>query len=502
VTVLHIADFPENHRIRQLSFVLFPSTIILRIDMSDPVELGLSRRDFLYAAIMLPGLGLAAQSTRPSASAGRFVDYSEVESLLRSGAFPLPPGLTAAAWPRWVRDRDAAIRARVQKGEEDTLANFVLFGVSFTNQKRLTPDITNPNETDRLIRARVQSFVDALSRPGNNERLALLGSLIKRLGYGTTAGETRERLSEYVMNNVMRYLAEQQGYEKTVTRSLGNDTVPSFNTTAELYKDRGLSVDTDFRPNYAIENALAEVKRRGLLRSVRRVAVIGPGLDFTDKDSGFDHYPLQTLQPFAVVDSLLKLGLARSQDLRVSLFDISVPTLDHISKAVARARAGQPYALQLVLDRNRQWNRSALEYWQRFGVTIGSPVTPLPLPSQITNADRRALSIRPEIVALMEPLPINIVLQRQVLRPEQQYDLVIGTNVLIYYDGFEQALALSNIDAMTASGGVFLTNDLSRNYPGTRLRPSGIVRVDYSAKQADQVQIYARSTFQPQLPPA
>ena len=461
----------------------------------------LSRRDFLCSALMLPALGRAAQSSRPAAPGNRFVEYGDIEAILRSGAFPLPAGLTAAAWPRWVRDRDAEIRSRVQKGEEDTLANFVLFGVSFTNQRRLTPDIADPNEADRVIRSRVQSFVEAIWRPGNNERLALLGTLITRLGYSAVAGERRERLSEYVMGNVMRYLAERQQYENNVARSLGNDTASSFNTTAELYNDRGLSVDTDFRPNYAIETALAEIKRRGLLRSVRRVAVIGPGLDFTDKDSGFDHYPLQTVQPFAVVDSLLRLELASPKNLRVTLFDISVPTLDHIAKAVARARVGQAYRLQLVLDRTRQWNRNALDYWQRFGAAIGSAVTPLPLPAQVVKADRRALNIRPEIVALMDPQPLNVVLQRMDLRPEQQYDLVIGTNVLIYYNGFEQALALSNIDAMTASGGVFLTNDLSREYPGTRLRPGGVVQVDYSAKQADQIQIYSRSTFPLQLPP-
>lgn len=476
--------------------------------MSEPFEIRLSRRDFFYLGLMLPGLGLAAQNTRPVSPASRYLEFDDVDAIIRSGVFPLPSGLAAlrgaavrAAWPQWVRGRDSAIRSRIQKGEEDTLANFVLFGGSFTNQRRVTPDLTDPNEKDRVIRARVRSFVDAVARPGPNERLVLLGALIARLGYSAAAGEPRERLSEYVMENVTRYLAESQQYESTVARSLGNDTTSSFNTTAELYKDRGLSVDTDFRPNYALETALAEVKRRGLLRSVRRVAVIGPGLDFTDKDSGFDHYPLQTLQPFAVVDSLLRLGLARLPDLRVSLFEISVPTLDHITRAVVRARAGQAYTLQMVLDLSRQWDRKAMDYWQRFGLTIGSAVQPLPLPAQVRNADRRALRIRPEIVALMEPQPVNVVLQRMVLRPEQQYDLIVGTNVLIYYDGFEQSLALSNIDAMTAASGVFLTNDLSREYPGTRLRPTGIVRVDYSPKQADQVQIYSRSTFQLQLPP-
>ena len=54
-----------------------------------------------------------------------------------------------------------------------------------------------------------------------------------------------------------------------------------------------------------------------------RVAVIGPGLNFIDKDeaSAFDYYPLQSLQPFALLDSLLQLSLARAAALTV--FDIS-----------------------------------------------------------------------------------------------------------------------------------------------------------------------------------
>jgi hypothetical protein len=470
--------------------------------MAQAFDIRLSRRHFLSLPLMLPALRLAAQGP----ARGRFVDYAEVEQVLKSQLLPADLaalGQTAlrTRWPQWARDHDALIRSRIQKGDEDTLANFVLFGVSFTNQRRVTADITNEQEIARLVDARIQGFVEGVARPGSNDRLTLLRGVIGRLGYSTSSVEARERLSEYVMRNVSRYLAEQQRYESAVAASVRNDTTSTFNTTSELYRNRGLSVDTDFRPNFAIETALAEVKRRGLLRAVRRVAVIGPGLDFTDKDAGLDHYPLQTLQPFAVVDSLIRLGMAKAQDIQVALFDISVPALDHITRAVTRARARQPYTIQLVLDRSRRWNRRALEYWQSFGTTIGTDVEPLPLPAQVGNADRRAVRIRPEVVALMEPVNANVVLQRRALRPEQQYDLVVATNILVYYDAFEQALALSNIDAMTAPNGVFLTNDLSTEYPGARLRPSGIVRVDYTAAQSDQVQIYSRSTFQLQLPP-
>jgi hypothetical protein len=466
-----------------------------------------TRRDFLHSALLLP-VGIRLQN-RPAAAAIRFLSYDEAEPVIQSGKLRLPSSLSSmsgdairAAWPQWVRNRDLEIRSRLDRGEEDTLANFVLFGVSFTGSSRVVPDTTDTDEKDRLIRARVRSFVEAVASPAGSERLSLLAGLITRLGYSAERGEARERLAEYVLQNVSRYLAERERYQSAMAVLAGNDTSPINSAASSLYKDRGLSIDTDFRPNYAIDAGLAEVKRRGLLRSVRRVAIIGPGLDFTDKDSGFDHYPLQTLQPFAVVDSLIRLGLSRRETLQVSVLEISRPALDHIRQAAQRARAGQSYTLQLVLDQSRAWSSGALDYWRRLGTTIGSSLAPLPLPPQVVNAGRRAVRIRPEIVGLLEPLSLDIVLQRLALTADQQYDLVIGTNIFIYYEAFEQALALLNVESMLVSGGVFLTNDFTEEYPGVRLRPAGITRVTYGPNQLDQVQIYSRPTFGLQLPPA
>jgi hypothetical protein len=44
--------------------------------------------------------------------------------------------------------------------------------------------------------------------------------------------------------------------------------------------------------------------------SVRRAAIIGPGLDYINKADGYDFHPPQTVQPFACIDSLKRLGLA------------------------------------------------------------------------------------------------------------------------------------------------------------------------------------------------
>ena len=73
-------------------------------------------------------------------------------------------------------------------------------------------------------------------------------------------------------------------------------------------------------------------------RRVRRVAIIGPGLDFTDKQEGYDFYPQQTIQPFAIMDSLVRLGLARANELSVTTLDLSARVNDHVDGGVpARA---------------------------------------------------------------------------------------------------------------------------------------------------------------------
>lgn len=435
-----------------------------------------------------------------------FLSFDRLEPLLSGNAFVLPKGLAGtreqlrSVWPQWIQNHDLEIRSRLLRGEEDTLVNFVLFGVSFTGRPRFRSEDSDSPAASRLIAERVQDFINAVARP-ESDRLKLLNNLVTRLGYTFAAASERERLREYVSQQIARYLGESEQYRTAVGRSRTNDAATD-NVVSRLYKARGLSLDTDFRPNYAIEQALAEVKRRGLLRSVRRAAIIGPGLDFTDKDSGFDYYPLQTLQPFALIDSLIRLDMARVSDLKVSVFDISSQTLEHISQSMVRARSGQPYTVQLALDRNPAWSPGALSYWRRLGDRIGSQTTAMPLPFQIKNVDRRAIRIRPEVLSALVPESLNIVTQHIEAPVDQRFDLIVGTNIFIYYDRFEQALSLLNMESMLAPGGVMLSNDLVEDYSGLRLRTVATVYVQYTPVQADEVRIYSTPRFQPQIPPA
>lgn len=468
----------------------------------------ISRRGFLSMAFLLAAgcrrSEIEAQNGDDSSIV--FLDAADVESVFEAPGIPAPAELSGLAsdarrerWPAWIRQRDREIRARLLRGEEDTLANFVLFGVTFGDQPRVTPD--GSERQTALIAARIEQFVRAAGLPGGGERLLLMKDLLRRLGFDTASPERRDSLIRYVENNVTRYLDERDQYRRAVSEFLAAQGTTAASAAEELYKDRGLSIDTDFRPNFAIESALADLKRRGLLTSTARVAIVGPGLDFIDKDSGFDYYPLQTLQPFALMDSILRLDLASMPGLSVTLFDISGQTLTHVAGALARTRSGSSYSLQLVLDVSRPWDAKVLSYWRAFGQRIGKPADPLPAPSQVHDVEQRAVEIAPDVVQRLRPVALNVVAQHLEIPTDQRFDLIIGTNIFVYYSSFERALAELNIANMLGPSGIFLTNDPFPDYPGAKLRPLGDLTVSYTAAQADRIYMYGRSRFGLQLPP-
>ncbi len=99
------------------------------------------------------------------------------------------------------------------------------------------------------------------------------------------------------------------------------------------------------------------------------------------------------------------------------------------------------------------------------------------------------MRIRPDVVLACEPIDLNIVLERLNLAAADHFDLMVGTNIFVYYDVFEQTLALENAGAMLKPGGLLLTNDRLPAVPGSSMRLAGITVVPYdspgvSARQA------------------
>jgi SAM-dependent methyltransferase len=310
--------------------------------------------------------------------------------------------------------------------------------------------------------------------------------VVESKGYDVKTDAARPLLKQYILSSLARVLNEQSGFAKIMEAArMQGDPSEEFAERSRLFRDRGLSSDTSLMPNFAIERALASLKAKGLLapQSVRRVAIVGPGLDFTDKQDGFDFYPLQTIQPFAVIDSMLRLGLAKPNDLRVTTLDLSPRINDHLMRARARAAQGTAYVVQL--PRDEQWKPDLLDYWSKFGDQIGTAIVPVAPPTMLGQLKVRAVSIRPAVVSLLSSEDVDIVLQHLNLAPAESFDIIIATNILVYYDTFEQSLALANIQRMLRPGGLLLSNNALLELPVLKMRSMGYNTVVYSDREAD-----------------
>ena len=428
----------------------------------------------------------------------RFVRFVEARPILTELAGTLPSELSTLtppqlerAWPAWIERHDRTVRARLEQGDEDTIVNWMLFGTSFTTKPRATLGAVESGaagdhelvlrRTIELISARLEDLLKALAAPGTDERRVFARALLQRKGFRFATAADLDAVREYLRAAVVRVASEQEQIDQELEATSAADPNSQFVKRSRLFRTRGLSLDTSLVSNYSIERALAAMKARGLLKpgAVRRVAIIGPGLDFADKDVGFDIYPQQTLQPFAVLDSLKRLGLAPSPgDLDIVLLDISPRIIGHVTQARGRAAKDIGYTLNLLLPKSTPWLPEVRTYWQTFGDQIGTPA-PAPTTKATTDlAEYRAVRVGPSAVQRMSVLNVNIVTERL---DGHAFDLVIATNVFIYYDALEQALALSNVEAMLKPGSFLLANVSAPMLTSVTIRPVDTTTTRYTS---------------------
>ncbi len=419
---------------------------------------------FLFFCV---SVGMPSQSfTRPD-----FISLEEAKPVLNANSGKLPSGLsafnplTANDWDRWVRKEDGEIRARLDRGEEDTLTNLLRFGVTFTKEYRIDDEYLLKYGKSSLVNAfaenRANDLIRAMASPNPSEGIGRMRLFLERKGYSLRTPEDRKKIKNYLLVNLARMRDEIIRY--TSDSAAGNQS--------QLFQDRGISLDTNLWPDFLIDQHLETMMRKKLLPpgSVHRVAIVGPGLDFANKENGNDFYPLQTIQPFAVLDSLARLGLADPASVEICTLDISPDVNFHIERARNLALTGKAYSVQLPWNtaarQTTEYREAFLRYWQRLGSSIGESVPPIPVPTAAGPTTRtRAVKIRSQMVLRITPLDTNIVYQH--LSPAQQegFDLIIGTNVFVYFSVFEQGLARRNMALMLRPGGFVLSNG---ELPGT-----------------------------------
>ena len=96
---------------------------------------------------------------------------------------PLQP----AAWQSWMQENDREIRARLERGEEDTLVNLLRFGVTFTREYRIDDEYLVRYGQSSLVNSfaekRASDLVRALAAPHPSEGLLRMLVFLEKKGY-------------------------------------------------------------------------------------------------------------------------------------------------------------------------------------------------------------------------------------------------------------------------------------------------------------------------------
>jgi len=456
-------------------------------------------------AAICTALTLVLTAASLSAQTSRLTPYADARETLAALAEILPPELRGdrssreSAWPAWIAAHDKEIRNRIARGDADTLVNWLLFGRSFTRHKRVFldggldlgrpagagPSTAELQEAASLIAGRIHDFIEALATPGTDERRRFARQELERLGFRVDSAPERARLADHLRREVSRVLGEQQAHAREIqqARSL-TDSSADFAARSRVYRERGLSLDTLIQPSFALERALGRMSGEKLIApgSLRRVAVIGPGLDFSDKTTGYDFYPLQTLQPFALLDSLIRLGLADPKGVQLTAFDLNPRVIQHLTSARTRAKAGTSYTVRIPLDLAMPWNPDLIAYWKQAGDRVGSVVAGSKPDGARKQPEIRTISITPNTMLQVTPSDLNIVTSQPT---SADFDLIVATNVFVYYDTLDQALALANVERMLRPDGFLLSNNALLELPTSKMRSVGYLSVPYSDRPDD-----------------
>ncbi len=258
--------------------------------------------------------------------------------------------------PRTSSESVATTIVACAKAISDHLVFYLLQSTRFTGQPAIEPALsakalvegldfsergaflrtgtTRRSHVPPAVQARAAALVTALDSSSSDPRLAYFRELV-----GVTVPEKRERkarlLDEYL--RVMRFV-----YQKEF---VAQPSAGGAEAVAALYRTRGFSTDTAVEAGFLVYHGLGVVKSLDPVRRVRRVLVIGPGLDLAPRTALLESGAPESYQPWAVIDALLALGLARGDDLDVVAADINPRVVQHLR----RSRASPP-TLTLVSE--------------------------------------------------------------------------------------------------------------------------------------------------------
>ena len=330
--------------------------------------------------------------------------------------------LTASVCCSQVRDVSLEeLPARLRDGDWDHVVHYALQSRRFTKLPAI-----EPGESARRWKLQARIPDDAAARL--NAFVASKAQGIRHAAMRAMVRDQAELHRQYI--RAMHFLYEKEW------ASTEHKGVARRSFVAGLYQNRGHSTDTDVTAGYGVHTGLGVLSALQPATKIHRVLLVGPGLDWAPRMGLEEDSPPQSLQPYALADSLVRLGLSGAGDLQVDCVDLNPRVVAHIDSFAAGSR-------RLILHDtagDAEWQNYFLSLGKAIGIRIGFDVA---VSSQVANSIRA--------------WQMNILTQR-VTRAD--YDLVVATNVLVYFNDCELGLALSNIAQALRPGGHFLHNEL------------------------------------------
>jgi CheR methyltransferase, SAM binding domain len=375
---------------------------------------------------------------------------------------------------------------REVRGEYDHLIYFLLQSQTFTQHPRIEPALSsrefvnslNDGERRKYLaegsdylpsnemmpkpaRARMMDFIKAIGRQSADERLNYCKSLLSQTTNSSTP-VNQHLYAEYARSMKFLYLKE------FASRAIKKEQHAAY--IGSLYRDRGHSTDTQIEANYAVYVALASLKAQLPSTRIRRVLIVGPGLDFAPRTDLIDLFGPQSYQPFAVADALIGLKLADAGHLQIHCVDINQRVVNYLGGLKHSKQLTLSILSGLAETASRPLSGEFKEYFRGLGKSIGIE-TDLKVPATYDSHLKKALRINPEIGGMISVDRLNIVTERY--EPAPNYDLIVVTNVFPYFKPDELIFALANIAAMMAEGGYLIHNEL-QTVPSSFVAPLGL----------------------------
>lgn len=374
-------------------------------------------------------------------------------------------GLDAQAFTRFREEQQRLTEARVRESDLDALIYYALQSVAFTDAPPIEPAVAAKAFVERLdaesrarllsdgvapservpveVRERLAELIPALRYPSDGSRLAHFRDLLAR-------EQQVDRLPAFLVEQFVR--TARFLYEKEFVAPTRQDSVEAI---AALYRQRALSTDTSVEASYLVHLGLATIRAAEGDRRIRRVLIVGPGLELAPRTGLLELGPPQSYQPYAILDSLVALGLARLDDVALLCVDVNPRVADHLQRL--RAREVELTLVSGVADSpSTRLSDDYRRYFNDLGRTIGRPMA-VPNPSARYRGHLlKKLEVGADALRALDATRADVSLQRLTVAP---FDLIIATNVFLYMEDIPLTLALASFASMLAPGGVLIHNE-------------------------------------------